>query len=86
MKEALYRAFISPYFSYCSQEHRKRKEHRKFDRTNARALRFVYDKISTYEQLLGHIGPLSTLENRRTQDMLLIMNKIYYSRQDPIQL
>ena len=54
-KEALYRAFISPYFSYCSQVwcHCGRRNIEKFERTNARALQFVYnDKISSYEQLL----------------------------------
>ena len=29
-----------------------------------------------YEQLLGRIGSLATLENRRTQDMLLTVNNI----------
>ena len=53
-KEALYRAFISPYFSYCSQVwyHCGSRNIEKLERTNARALRFVYnDKISSYEQL-----------------------------------
>ena len=54
-KEALYRTFISPYFSYCSQVwcHCGRRNIEKLERTNARALQFVYnDKISSYEQLL----------------------------------
>ena len=33
-------------------------------------------RSASYGQLLGRIGSLSTLENRRTQDMLLTMNKI----------
>ena len=65
-KEALYRAFISPYFSYCSQVwyHCGRRNIEKLERTNARALRFVYnDVISSYgiEALLGRIGSRSTL-------------------------
>ena len=79
-KEALYGAFISLYFSYCSQVwyHCGRRKIEKLEKTNARALRFVYnDRISSYEALLGRIGSsLSTLENRRTQDMLLIVNNI----------
>ena len=78
-KESLYRAFILPYFSHCSQVwyHCGRRNIEKLERTNARALRFVYsDKISTYEALLGRIGSTSTLENRRIQDMLLTVNNI----------
>ena len=74
-KEALYRAFISPYFSYCSQVwyYSGRRNIEKLERTNARALRFMYnDRISSYEALSG----LSTLENRRNQDMLLTVNNI----------
>ena len=85
-KEALYRAFISPYFSYCSQVwyHCGRRNIEKLERTNARALRFVYnDRISSYEALLGRIGSLSTLENRRTQDMLLTVNNIIQGKAPP---
>ncbi|KAL9989563.1 hypothetical protein ACROYT_G004125 [Oculina patagonica] len=53
----------------------------KLERTNARALRFVYsDKTSSYEALLRRIGSKSTLENRRTQDMLLTVNNIIQGR------
>ena len=53
----------------------------KLERTNARALRFVYsNKISTYEALLGRIGSTSTVENHRTQDMLLTVNNITQGR------
>ena len=38
------------------------------------------DKISTYEALLGRIGSTSTLENCRTQDMLLTVNNIIQGR------
>ena len=82
-KESLYRAFILPYFSYCSQVwyHCGRRNIEKLERTNARALRFVYsDKIATYEALLGRIGSTSTLENRHTQDMLLTVNNIIQGR------
>ena len=34
------------------------------------------DKISSFEKLLGRIESLSTLENRRNQDMLLTVNNI----------
>jgi len=83
MKESLYRAFILPYFSYCSQVwyHCGRRNIEKLERTNARALRFVYSsKISTYETLLGRIGSTSTLENHHTQDMLLTVNNIIQGR------
>jgi len=38
------------------------------------------DKILTYEALLGRIRSTSTLENRRTQDMLLTVNNIIQGR------
>jgi len=54
-KVSLYQAFILPYFSYCSQVwYHCGRNIEKLERTNARALRFVYsDKILTYEALLG---------------------------------
>jgi len=79
----LYRAFILPYFSYCSQVwyHCGKRNIEKLERTNARALRFVYsDKILTYEALLGRIRSTSTLENCCTQDMLLTVNNIIQGR------
>ncbi|KAL9964312.1 hypothetical protein ACROYT_G027936 [Oculina patagonica] len=61
--------------------HCGRRNIEKLERTNARALRFVYsDKTSSYEALLRRIGSKSTLENRRTQDMLLTVNNIIQGR------
>ncbi|KAL9961511.1 hypothetical protein ACROYT_G030465 [Oculina patagonica] len=61
--------------------HCGRRNIEKLERTNARALRFVYsDKTSSYEALLRRIGSKSTLKNRRTQDMLLTVNNIIQGR------
>ena len=54
----------------------KASDARKLERVQERALRAVYnDRNATYEELLKK-GRLSSLENRRLQDILILMYKV----------
>ena len=54
----------------------KASDARKLERVQERALRVVYnDRNATYEELLEK-GRLSSLENRRVQDILYLMYKV----------
>ena len=49
---------------------------RKLERVQEQALRTIYnDRNATYEELLEK-GRLSSLENRRLQDILILMYKV----------
>ena len=57
----------------------KASDARKLERVQERALRAVYnDRNATYEELLEK-GKLSSLENRRFQDILILMYKVKYA-------
>ena len=54
----------------------KASDARKIERVQERALRAVYnDRNATYEDLLEK-GRLSSLENRRLQNILILMDKV----------
>ena len=47
----------------------------KLEKVNERALRYVYkDKQASYKELLNRMG-VTTLENRRIQDMMITIDK-----------
>ena len=82
-KEALYRAFILPYFTYCSQvwHHCGTRNANKLEKVNERALRLIYkDNFTSYQTLLKWIGLNNTLETRRIQDMLVTVNSCFQGR------
>ncbi|KAL9950755.1 hypothetical protein ACROYT_G043312, partial [Oculina patagonica] len=82
-KEALYRAFIFPYFTYCSQvwHHCGTRNAIKLEKVNERALRLIYkDNSTSYQTLLEWIGLNNTLETRRIQDMLITINSCFQGR------
>ena len=82
-KEALYRAFILPNFTYCSQvwHHRGTRNANKLEKVNERALRLIYKDNSTpYQTLLKWIGFDSTLETCRIQDILVTVNSCFQGR------
>ena len=57
----------------------KASDARKLERAQERALRAIYnDRNATYEELLEK-GRLSSLENRRLQDILILMYKVINS-------
>ena len=57
----------------------KASDARKLEKVQERALRAVYnDRNATYEELLEK-GRLSSLENRRLQDILILMYKVKYA-------
>ena len=54
---------------------------KKLERTNERALRYVYkDEETPYIKLLEWIGLNNTLESRRVQDMMITINKCFQNR------
>ena len=82
-KETLYRAFILPYFTYCSQvwHHYGTRNSNKLEKVNERALRLIYkDNSTSYQILLKWIGLKNTLETRRIQDMLVTVNSCFQGR------
>ena len=81
--ETLYRAFILPHFTYCSQawHHCGTRNANKLEKANERALRLIYkDNSSSYQILLKWIGLNNTLETRRIQDMLVTVNSCFHGR------
>ena len=77
----LYKSAILPNLTYCHLVWHfcKASDARKLERVQERALRAVYnDKNATYEELLKK-GRLSSLENRRLQDILILMYKVKHS-------
>ena len=77
-KLQLYKPAILPNLTYCHivWHFCKASDARKLERVQERALRAVYnDRNATYEELLRK-GRLSSLENRRLQDILILMYKV----------
>ena len=77
-KLQLYKSAILPNLTYCHivRHFCKASDARKLERVQERALRAVYnDRNATYEELLEK-GRLSSLENRRLQDILILMYKV----------
>ena len=80
-KLQLYKSAILPNLTYCHLVWHfcKASDARKLERVQERALRAVYNgKNATYEELLK-MGRLSSLENRRLQDILILMYKVKHS-------
>ena len=74
-KLQLYKSAILPNLTYCHivWHFCKASDARKLERVQERALRAIYnDRNATYEELLEK-GRLSSLENRRLQDILILM-------------
>ena len=77
-KLLLYKTSILPHLTYCHVVWHfcKTSDKRKLERTQERALRAVYNsKTETYQELLKR-AELPTLENRRLQDIAVIMYKV----------
>ena len=77
-KLLLYKTSILPHLTYCHVVWHfcKTSDKRKLERTQERALRAVYNsKTETYQELLKR-AELPTLENRRLQDIAMIMYKV----------
>ena len=77
-KLQLHKSAILPNLTYCHivWHFCKASDARKLERVQERALRAVYnDRNATYEELLKK-GRLSSLENRRLQDILILMYKV----------
>ena len=80
-KLQLYKSAILPNLTYCHLVWHfcKTSDARKLERIQERALRAVFnDRNATYEELLKK-GRLSSLENRRLQDILILMYKVKHS-------
>ena len=76
-KLQLYKAAVLPYLTYCHLiwHFCRASDSRRLERIQERALRAIYcDKHSSYGQLLSIAG-LSTLKNRRLQDIAILMYK-----------
>ena len=77
-KLQLYKSAILPNLTYCHivWHFCKASDARKLERVQEWALRAIYnDRNATYEELLEK-GRLSSLENRRLQDILILMYKV----------
>ena len=77
-KLQLYKSAILPNLTYCHivWHFCKAADARKLEKIQERALRAVYnDKNATYEELLKK-GKLCSLENRRLQDIIILMYKV----------
>jgi len=84
----LYKAFILPYFNYCSETWHfcNKKSADKLEMVNKRALHFVFrDKSSPYEELCKRIG-LSSLREQRLAKILSTVFKILTSNARPASL
>ena len=78
LNRTLYKSAILPNLTYCHIVWHvcKASDARKLERLQERALRAVYnDRNATYEELLEK-GRLSSLENRRLQDILILMYNV----------
>ena len=77
-KLRIYKTFILPQFTYCHTEWHfcRSSDSRKMERLQERAIRAIYcDRNSTYE-VLQKRQKLSTLHNRRLQDIAIMMYKV----------
>ena len=77
-KLTLYKSAILPYLTYChlTWHFCSATDKRKLERVQERALRAVFlDKQSSYQALLDK-SDLTTLQNRRLQDIAILMYKV----------
>ena len=77
-KLLLYKSFILPYLTYChlTWHFCNSWDKRKIERIQERALRVIYKSHSaTYEELLGR-ADITSLYNRRLQDITALMYKV----------
>ena len=77
-KLQLYKAAVLPYLTYCHLiwHFCRASDSRRLERIQERAPKAIYcDKHSSYGQLLSMAG-LSTLNNRRLQDIAILMYKV----------
>ena len=84
-KLAIYKSAILPYFSYCSLVWHfcKASDRRKLERINERGLRTVFDNWKQpYEDLLRR-AKLTTLTNKRLQDIATFMYKAKHKMLPP---
>ena len=80
-RQRLYNAFIQPVFQYCSDvwHHCSVRSKGKLEQLNKQALRVVLDdQSSTHEELLCKLH-MTTLEQRRVQNMLVTVYKCLHS-------
>ena len=80
-KLLLYKTAILPHLTYCDTVWHfcKASDKRKLERVQERALRAVYcDKNSSYNELLRH-AKLQTLNNRRLQNIAIMMFKVKHN-------
>ena len=80
-KTRLYKAFIMPYFLYCSNVWHfcGAGNARKLELLNKQALRLIFDdNNNTYETLLNNWN-MTTLQTRRIQDMLIMVYKALHA-------
>ena len=78
LKITIYKTSILPYVTYCSTVWHFTKSYdlRKIERIQEKAMKIIYcDKSSSYEKLL-RTANLSALQNRRTQDIAILMCKV----------
>ena len=85
IKCKLYKAFIAPYFFYCSAVWHfcGARNSEKLDQLNKRVLRIVFnDRKSSYDSLLNRTG-CKSLNDRRLQDMLILVFKALNNSSGP---
>ena len=81
-KLVFYRSSILPHLTYCQKiwHFARASDKRKLERMQEKALRAVFlNKTSTYEQLLVK-AHLPSLNNRRLEDILILMYKVKDSK------
>ena len=80
-KTRLYKAFIMPYFLYCSNVWHfcGAGNARKLELLDKQALRLIFDdNDNTYETLLNNLN-MTTLQTRRIQDMFIMVYKALHA-------
>ena len=80
-KLLLYKAYILPHFTYCPTVwmHCGKTAAGKLEKLNERAMRCIFnDNISTYDELLMKAN-MPSLQNRRIQDMCILIYKVIYA-------
>ena len=78
LKMTTYKTSILPHVTYCSTvwHFAKSSDLRKIERIREKAMRIIYcDKSSNYEKLLRKAN-LPTLQNRRIQDIAILMDTV----------
>ena len=78
LKMTIYKTSVLPYVTYCSTvwHFAKSSDLRKIERIQEKAMRIIYcDKSSSYGKLIMKAN-LPTLQNRRIQDIAILMYKV----------